>query len=258
MTTRWIEGPIARAVPFYALGTLVALGLKCFYSRAGVEDLGWILRPITGLAHFLTGIRFEHELGAGWITHAHRMIVGTSCAGLNFMIIVFAALYFSFLIRVDLPAARGAWLAICLASAYLLTVVTNAIRIVVAIHLRDVELHGAFLGPEGVHRLEGVIVYALSLLLAYLGVEQLFDRLHQPSRRRLPSFLNPLGWYAAVALGVPLLRWSFERDASRYRVHAAVVLSVCAVLAGAAFAIGRIRRRFPSWHEKNETTLRGC
>ena len=249
----------ARGVPFYALGVLLALGLKEFYARAGADDLGWILAPTTGLAGLLSGIRFEHEAGAGWISHAHHMIVGPACAGLNFLIIAFSTLFFSFLHRLDRPASRALWLAVSLAAAFLLAIVTNAIRIVAAIFLHDQDVHGVLLCPAGVHRLEGVIVYLASLLLAYLTVERLFDRFRGAAPGRgLPSAFVPLSWYAAIALGVPLLHRGYGHDGGRFLEHAGVVLAVCAVMALIAFAIGRLARRPAPGPRKHETATPGC
>src|SRR5262247_1434782 len=77
-----------------ALG--VALGLKAFYSRAGATELLWILAPSAWVARFLGGIDLVYEQGAGFISHTHHMVVGPACAGVNFLVICFLCLYFSF------------------------------------------------------------------------------------------------------------------------------------------------------------------
>ncbi|MGH7339284.1 MAG: exosortase K, partial [Candidatus Rokuibacteriota bacterium] len=70
-----------RTTPFLGLGLLVAWGLKSLFSRAGADDLGWILAPTCRLAELLSDVEFEREFGAGWVDHTHRMIVGASCSG---------------------------------------------------------------------------------------------------------------------------------------------------------------------------------
>ena len=42
------------------------------------------------------GIDLVYEQGAGFISHTHHLVVGPACAGMNFLVICFLCLYFSF------------------------------------------------------------------------------------------------------------------------------------------------------------------
>ena len=213
----------------YGAGLLVAFGLKLFYSRAGSDELAWILAPTSALTEILTGSHFQREPRTGWISHSSRMILGPGCAGVNFLIIAFSAFFFSFVGRLKSAAGRCGWLAASLGGAYLLAVVTNALRIIAAIHLHDVDIYGGMITPLRVHRAEGTLLYLASLLLAYLAIEHAFGRrTAAPARRRAPAPLIPLGWYAAIALGVPLLNRAYTGGtAGPFREHVALVLLVC-------------------------------
>jgi len=217
----------------YGAGCLVALGLKLFYSRAGSDELAWILAPTSVLTELLTGSHFQREARTGWISHSSRMILGPGCAGVNFLIIAFSAFFFSFVGRIKTAAGRCGWLAASLGGAYLLAVVTNALRIIAAIHLHDADIYDGWITPLRVHRAEGTLLYLASLLLAYLAVDRAFGRPGTaPARRRTPAPLVPLGWYAAIALGVPLLnRATTGGAAGPFLEHVALVLLVCLSLA---------------------------
>src|SRR5262245_31291427 len=165
---------IARIAPYYALGLLVAFTLKLHYSHAGADSLGWILGPTCRLAGLLAGISLEREPGIGWIAREHRMIVGPACAGVNFLIVAFSCLFFSFVHRLKAAAARGAWLAGSLAAAFLLAVGTNSLRLVAAIRLREAGIGVGLLAPGEIHRLEGTVIYCLAILLAFLIADRLF------------------------------------------------------------------------------------
>jgi exosortase K len=217
----------------YGAGCFVALGLKLFYSRAGSEELAWILAPTSALTELLTGSHFQREARTGWISHSSRMILGPACAGVNFLIIAFSAFFFSFAGRLKTAAGRCAWLPASLGGAYLLAIMTNALRIIAAIHLHDADIYGGLITPLRVHRAEGTMLYLASLLLAYLAVERAFvRRTAAPARRRAPAPLVPLGWYAAIALGVPLVNRAMSGGAGGpFLEHVALVLLVCLSLA---------------------------
>jgi exosortase K len=235
------SGPV---LVFYLVGLCVAFGIKLYYSRAGADDLRWILGPACRLAGLLSGMSFEREGGVGWITRDHRMIVGPACAGLNFLIIAFSALFFSFVHRLRGAPERSAWLGACLAAAGILTVATNSLRIVAAVRLREADLYGRWITPERVHRLEGTLIYCLALLLAYRMAHTVIERLTSAREpRRPPSLLAPLGWYLALTLGVPLLNRAYLRGAGRLLEHSILVLSVCLLLALLAIGLRWIRRR---------------
>ncbi|HEV8334836.1 MAG TPA: exosortase K [Candidatus Polarisedimenticolia bacterium] len=222
---------IVRALPFFGAGFLLVLALKYHYRHATVDDLDWILRPTAGVAELLSGIRFEREAHAGWINHPHRIILAAGCAGVNFLIVAYSTLFFSFLHRLGSAAGRGVWLAASLGIALLLTIGTNALRILGAIHLYESDLHGGLLTPERIHRAAGTVVYCLSLLLAYLTVERLFRRWGAgESGGKAASPLVPLGWYLTFTLGVPLLDRAFLADPGRFLEHATQVVSTCAFL----------------------------
>jgi exosortase K len=242
---RDIREGLLRNLPFYALGFLLAYALKSFYSRAGADDLGWVLGPTCRLVGMLTGLSFDPEPGSGWINHTHRMIVGPTCAGLNFLIIAFSTLYLSFLHRLEGLHGKLLWLGLSLGSAYLLTLGTNSIRIIAAIHLYQMDIYGDGITPARVHRFEGALVYCVSLLVAYLTVDRVAGRLLSMASARnriapeIRSALVPLSWYVLVAVGVPLVNRAYRENGMLFAEHALVVLSVCLALLVLSYSIHR-------------------
>lgn len=81
---------------FYLIGFLIILGMKYFYSKAGSDDLKWILAPTARWVEILSGIPFEYEPGAGYANHDLRMLIAPSCSGVQFMTVTIAMLIFSF------------------------------------------------------------------------------------------------------------------------------------------------------------------
>ena len=66
---------------FYLLALLTLYGLKYHYSRAGSEDLKWILAPTTAMVQGVSGMRFEHEAHTGYVNRERRVIIAPACAG---------------------------------------------------------------------------------------------------------------------------------------------------------------------------------
>src|SRR5262245_45421313 len=207
-----------------ALG--IALGLKAFYSRAGAGELLWILAPSAWLARFVGGIDLVYEQGAGFISHSHRLVVGSACAGVNFLIICFLCLYFSFARQFT---NKPRWLVYSLLISFGATIAANGLRIFVSAHLWDADIYGQWITPERMHRLAGTGLYYASLLALYFAVGSRVGA-------RAPTFvkaspcparasLSPLLWYVGVSLGVPLVGRIFWQGTPGFAAHAAWVIA---------------------------------
>ncbi len=179
---------------FYFTGALAVLGLKCFYRNAACEDLIWILAPIAKWVEILSGIPFEYAPGAGYVNHSLRLLIAPSCSGVQFMIITFAMLTFSFVHRFvhRIPQAEPNkssilpsgllkgffWIIASILISYVFTVLVNGFRILVAIYLPQIlgsVVSLGFLTPERLHTMIGIVVYFTALLAVYRLVESVFS-----------------------------------------------------------------------------------
>jgi exosortase K len=222
----------AATVLVYAAAGAAAYGLKAYFSAANGDDLGWLLAPTCWLAGHLGGIAFAAEPGAGFISHAERLVVGPACSGLNFLIICFAALFFSFAHRFEGARRRAAWLVACLALAYVATILTNAARVIVAAHLYHLPPDSGVFTPARLHRLMGTVLYCVSLA----GVHRVADRCTDVRGDGERSWLSPLAWYLGMTLLVPLLHRPSLAGDLRFVEHAAFVVGTLVVLGGAVVA----------------------
>lgn len=226
---------------FYAVGVMISLGLKYYYSHATNDDLHWILIPTSRVVEYLSGIHFEKELYIGLINHEHRFIIVSSCAGVNFLTIAFSTLFFSFVHRLKGIGLKLLWLAVSAGFGYVLTLVANALRIIAAIYLNQADIYGGWVTLERVHRIEGTSIYFLFLLIAYLTAERIAQGLilKAPGEQRGPApggkefvyiarrCLIPFFWYSLIGLGIPLLRMAYKQDGAKFTEHISLVTSVC-------------------------------
>jgi exosortase K len=146
---------------------LIAWGLKRHYADAGTDALRWILQPTATLVGVVSGATFTVAPGEGYVSHERMFLIEKSCAGVNFMIAAFAMVVFALLARVRSGASALSVLGVALAAGYGAAVLVNTVRITAAMWLADHPVRVAALAPADVHRIEGIAVYFVGLVLLY-------------------------------------------------------------------------------------------
>ena len=146
---------------------LVVLALKRHYADASADALRWILQPTAMLVGLVSGATFTVAPGEGYISHERLFLIEKSCAGINFMIAAFGMVVVALLGRVRSGASGLSVLAVGLAASYGAAVLVNTVRITVALWLAAHPVPASALSPAGVHRMEGVAVYFVGLVLLY-------------------------------------------------------------------------------------------
>ena len=220
-----------------------ALALKQHYSTASADQLRWILAPTTACVELISGRCFEFESHAGYMSSDHGFLIAASCAGVNFLITAFLMLSARKLLSGWSTGIAWGFIPAAAAIAYLVTVVANTTRIVVALRLQQMSGEFGGLNPNQVHRFEGIFIYFLFLLLLFVVSE------HVSSARRSSLFRQcfvPLVVYYATTLGVPLANGA-NRKGSEFWEYSVFVLVVPLILilpiAVFRYCVTRIRRR---------------
>jgi len=234
----------AAAAAVFLVALAAAFALKRFYSTASAADLRFVLAPTAWLVEVAGGHRFDWT-SAGYLSTELRFIIAPVCAGVNFLIVAFAALVLDF-VRPARPARRN--LAILLASAAAAcatTVVANALRILITIPLWSQGVSFGWLTGARLHELVGVVVFLGMLLLLHLAARRL-------ARAPVHLFV-PLLPYAGMMLVVPLVRGAAQRP--EFWGHAGIV--TCALLAAGAAGVA-LRRRAPSGRAQDGTERGAC
>lgn len=235
---RWLTADSA----ILLFASFAALGLKHAYSSAGAAELRWILGPTARLVGLATGTTLHWEAGAGYLGQELGVLVTPGCAGINFLIVVLLSLVFGLTRRLR---GRGklAWLAASAGLSYLATLLVNTTRIVLSARLLPLAT-GNGMSFEQAHRIEGVLVYLMGLLLVYQTASAVLTALgHTPKTRRLPlsTWLLPVGVYLGVTLGIPALRGA--ASGTEFWAHAASLMATSALVVIAVSLIAAIRTR---------------
>ncbi len=219
----------------------MAAGLKYSYSQASSEDLDWMLGPVAAFVEFFTGAVFFKESGVGYVCASKQVAIVPACAGVNFLIAAFCmttmtSLYFM---------QQKKYLPLCVlagfAAAFGAALCANSLRIILSIYLYQADIYTAFITPERVHRVAGIVIYFMSLCLLYCGIRK-FTTVHiffgkQPHGNEngnfvssLPHYLPPLFWYLTIALAVPAVNSAAGKNPALFGEHAATVVAVSLLL----------------------------
>lgn len=226
---------------FYLTGLCFILGSKYFYSRAGADELQCFLAPTARWVELLSGHPFEWMTGIGYVNHHLRFIIAPSCSGIQFMLISFATLLYSFIHRVKTTKRQTCWMALCFAVSYFYTIFTNGIRIVLSIYLKDADIYGDWLTPDRLHTILGIAIYFTSLLILYRIVEYFWGKLTflnlihplafiYPDKKRvgkISKYILPSFWYLFITLGIPFLNGAYKNSGEKFAEYAAVVIFMC-------------------------------
>lgn len=210
---------------------LCGAALKFHYSTTSVDGLRWILAPTTYLIHLVTGVSFQFEPHAGYMSSDHAFLIAASCAGVNFLVTAFLMLALSLLWRNRFAKLGWKFIPLSAALAYAATLVANTVRVSTAIRLQRLPAEISWLSPDQLHRIEGVFIYFGFLLLLFAFSEWINQRQARPAEEFLSSrqALFPLLIYYATTLVIPFANGAY-RQGSDFWQHALFVFLVPLVL----------------------------
>ena len=192
---------------------LCALALKYHYSTATADELRWILGPTTALVELLSGKSFAFESYTGYMSSDHTFVIAAPCAGVNFLIAAFLMLGVMRWWRGRFEKVSWRFIPIVALVAYVTTVITNTVRIFIALEIQKHSVELEWLTANQLHRLEGIVVYFGFLLMLFMLTER---------RNNIKLLLIPLFIYYATTLGIPILNGSYKHQG--FWEHSAFVL----------------------------------
>lgn len=161
---------------FYStVPVLVFIG-KLFYSLASAQGLLFLLAPITFLVSAFTGIAFAYDEAVGYVSLQTGIIIGKSCAGMNYLILLYAMTVVSFLHYFNKLTGKILFQGCALAGSWLLCVYATAARIIISIPMLSAGNSLPFLKTDTAHKIVGIVVYVTILLLYYSTADAVFTR----------------------------------------------------------------------------------
>lgn len=235
------------SIAAYLLLFLSALWMKRFYSRAGSDDLLWILTPTARLVEWTAGLQFAYETATGFVDRHRGIIIAPGCAGVNFMIMAFGAAGCAGLSQRAGIRRQLTVLCAAAAGAYLTTIAANALRIAAADALYRADIYGGWVTPGRVHRLAGILVYLPLLCGVHAVAGGCAAGKPRPQKTRSPAARGravvPALWYLAFTIGVPAVNRAFDRYPRQFAEHCLMAAGGCVIAFGAVYLVQGIMRR---------------
>ncbi len=233
-----IRANISKNRFFYAAGIIIIFAIKYYYSRADTNALNWILSPTSRWTGFLSGTPFQKIQDAGFINHDFRIIINSSCSGINFLIISFSTLFFSFIHYFSKTRSKFLWMPASLLLSYLFTIGINGLRIISSIYLYEADIYNGWITPERVHMFGGTIIYLISVIVLYNTFRKVLTRFKpiadKNSSLKLSASLAytciiPVFWYFIVTVGIPFLNMAYKNGTLKFMEHSVIIMSVCLI-----------------------------
>lgn len=228
--------------------------LKWSFAGADATRLDWLLGPAAAMVSFCSGLPFVWLDSAGYYNADHGVLIAPACSGLNFFIILLATGgSLAALHRRPLPR-----LAAAAALAYGTALAVNVLRIIAAMELYRHNVGFGPVGPEQIHRIEGVVVYYVCLCLYAMVFSTLLREDGACGKRfRGPGFrvLLPLGCYLLFTLALPLANGAAVKFQA-FAEHGLTVLLLTAALSPGLYCVYRKRNR--NRHELDQTENTHC
>jgi hypothetical protein len=169
-------------------------------------------------------------------------VIAVPCAGVNFLITAFLMLTLRRLWRERFQAVSWFFLPVTMTLAYVATLLANTTRIWLALEMQAGSAWLTWLTHNQLHRLEGIVIYFLFLMLLFLLTER-FETANPRSFVRASLF--PLAVYYAVTLGIPALNGSYHRGTAFWEHSAFVlVLPLLVILPLVLFFLAKSNKRF--------------
>lgn len=166
----------------YIICLIVVVIIKLFYRNAGSSSLLFILAPVTKLVQTFTGIPFYYMPETGYLSLDGAIEISAGCAGINFLVILFCTLVFSFTKRFSGTIKKTALFPVFLLFSHIITIIVNTFRIVTSISLS--KFNDAWLGLDNVlfHKITGALVYFFFLALCYISMSKFISFLQHQNK----------------------------------------------------------------------------
>lgn len=235
-------GTLFPALALHLCTLSLAWGLKWYYSRAGADELYWLLAPLARLAGFLCNLDFVWVSGMGFVHHAKGVCIAPACAGMNFLIVCFVALHLVFM-RSRYPLHMGWWMVPAWAALFPFACTTalfvNALRVAGSVLLYEADLYTGWFTPGLAHELFGICLY-LSALVAVCTVADIACT--GPGRGGPSLAAIVCGCYFGMTVLVPLCNGAAARYGLQFFRHALLVTACLLPLLGLVL-VTRCRRK---------------
>lgn len=154
----------------YYVVFLLFVTLKIFYIESKLDNLGFILRPLSSLISIFTSSKYIYT-DKGYYFETLNIIINKSCSGFNFLLICFVIIMIKVLPFVRSSRVKNISIPIGLLVSYLLTLIVNSSRILFSLLILKESIFRN-LNEKFSHNIQGILIYISFLLIIYMLIDK--------------------------------------------------------------------------------------
>ncbi|WP_428224873.1 exosortase K [Flavobacterium sp.] len=140
--------------------------LKLFYRNATVSDLKILLAPTKTIVSWVTNSTAIFSPQMGYYFKDLHLTIDKSCSGFNFFSLLFCMFCFVIIKEFNHNAKKWKAILISFGLTYLVTILANTSRILIAIYTKKIIPQPLYQKPW-MHETQGILVYLLYFIIIY-------------------------------------------------------------------------------------------
>jgi len=169
---------VNKNILFYIIAFAIFILLKFSYTQADAERVLFLLKPTDRIVRLITNSSSVFIPGSGFFNEKLNIVIEKSCSGFNFWMLCFLMLTFSALKFMSSNIKKAIAIPVGLFVAYLLTVFSNASRIILSMMGQNIADNFMIPRPHLIlHSAIGTFIYLFFLIIFYLLFNHLFNKL---------------------------------------------------------------------------------
>lgn len=149
----------------YIAALITILSIKVFYDNASSNQLLFVLWPIKQIVSLFHNGVFIYSETLGYVSNKLGIIIGTSCAGIDFMLILFAMLCFTYIHYIKSSKNKIIYFIALFPITYFTGMLINSFRIITSITIQQVTFLTQITSPEVIHNVLGMLIFICFLLI---------------------------------------------------------------------------------------------
>jgi exosortase K len=159
-----------KQIDFLLYGVVVGLALatKLFFSTSTLDQLQFVLGPVSLLVKSITAAGFSYVSESGYQMNNSQIVIDKSCSGINFFIIASCMAAFLIIPTMKNQKNKLTGMGASILGSFIVTIFVNAFRISTAISFLRHLGSEHFLNSKTGHHVQGIIFYFSFLIFYYL------------------------------------------------------------------------------------------
>lgn len=160
----------------YILIFIMVAVMKVLYANSSVDQLLFILNPVSKITGFVFNKSFEYIQSLGYYNRELGVMISKECSGINYFIVMLSMLLLFSLNRFKTRGSKIIFLVFSAVISYAITIISNVSRIIASIYVLGLIDIGNTKFYNIAHQSIGITVYITYLILVNMATQYIWGR----------------------------------------------------------------------------------